>query len=108
MENNFEKGYHRMTIDQISDDGCMNLLEAFVSETGREYCCAYIKYMERPYDKHYIERKDRIEEFIMSEYFGEITGLPQRAVLEELTRKCRKAGVKGYGKILSSYQYKRP
>ena len=45
------KGYKRLTIDELNMNGCINLLEAFVSDVSQSFIIACRKCIENPQDE---------------------------------------------------------
>ena len=94
------EGYVRLTIDHICNEGCINLLEAFLEEISMEYCSAYTKYMGNPEDPDNIKHYKDIKEFVESEYFVNLTGLHPQSIIPTLEGRCADDWRKGtYGKV---------
>ena len=91
----------RLTIDKICDEGCINLLEAFLEALAMEYCSAYTRYTDNPKDTDNIEHYKKVREFIESRYFEKLTGLNSKDIIPTLEGRCSKEWRNGmYGKIL--------
>lgn len=97
---NIPSEHNRITIDQICNEGCINLLEAFLGELSMEYCSAYTKYINNPNDPDNIVRYNKVREFIESNYFEKLTGLNFEDLVPTLEGRCSKEWRNGtYGKI---------
>ena len=79
------KEYKRLTIDQINNAGCLNLIEAFVEDIGKEYRAALINYKNNK-NIHTREHFNKIRSYISSGFFSALTGLDGQAVLASMDR----------------------
>ena len=82
------KGYKRLTIDELNMNGCINLLEAFVSDVSQSFIIACRKCIENPQDEKYRENYNNYKDLILSEYFGQLTGLDGRVIVDSLEERC--------------------
>lgn len=85
------ENYNRLTIDRLSDEGCLNLLEMFLSLLSEDY-----RYMLKLYICNQSDPKTRksfkkIRGLILSDYFALLTGIDGRDVIGTLDGKYRSA-----------------
>lgn len=71
----FVKDYQRLTIDKLSDEGCMNLLEAFCKCLGEDLKNAYLQLLANPKSKDHIAHYRNLSQLCRSRYFSELTNL---------------------------------
>jgi len=79
-----KRKYRRLTIDALNDEGCLNLLEEFLSLLGVEYTESFRLAKRYPRDKTYSKHLECLDEFIKSDYFGRLTGLDGPALIDAL------------------------
>ena len=79
-------GYKRMTIDEISNEGCLNILEAFLESIGNEYKDAAMMYRLH---KSVIDRDhlNKLRNYLRSEDFSALTNLDGSAIVSTLDSK---------------------
>lgn len=78
--------YERLTIDKISNEGCVNVLEAFLGKIGLEYRTALQACCEDPSNETFQERYEDSKNFILSDYFKKLTNLDGEVIIETLNR----------------------
>lgn len=81
------KPYKRLTIDDISDEGCMNLFEALLQEIGTEYRLCAIQYKEHPEVEGSKEHYEKCREYILSDFFHDLTGLDGDSIVKSFDRE---------------------
>lgn len=79
-----------MTIDKLNDDGCLNILEALLENTAIEFAKAYCEYISNPNDEYSSEVYNMHRDFILSEYFGQLTGLDGNEIVRSLEHLLHK------------------
>lgn len=79
--------YRRFTIDDISYEGCINVLEVFLSNIAAEFESAYHHHMNNPRDKKSKELFDKIYNYISSEDFSQLTTLDGKYIADLLLEK---------------------
>ena len=71
--------YKRLTIDKLSDEGCMNVFEALLTDIREEFISKYTDYLFHRNDKKnceaYFLSYKRIKKYILSDDFAALTGL---------------------------------
>lgn len=80
----YTPAYQRLTIDQLSDEGCVNVLEAFVKSLGSDYRQARAMYRANPRDKRGREHYQRLKELLLSKYFHDLTNLDGAEIVAAL------------------------
>ena len=78
----------RLTIDRLCDEGCVNVLKAFVRQLSREYTTAYTMMLRTPNDKKTKELLERTKSLILSPYFEALTNLEGLPIVEQLEAHC--------------------
>ena len=78
----------RLTIDKISTEGCINLIEMFVTELGEEFRYSYDFYMHNKENKNAREHYKNVRDYIMSDYFSRLTCLDGKAIAAALEADC--------------------
>lgn len=78
--------YERLTIDRICNEGCVNILEAFLERIGIEYRTALQAWCEEPSNEDFQKRYEESKSFILSDYFKKLTNLDGEAIVEALNR----------------------
>ena len=76
--------FQRLTIDKLDDEGCLKILEAFVSYAARDYRAAFHSYLDNKRDKNNYYYYIQAREFFLSDYFHDLTGLFGEDILEML------------------------
>ena len=74
----------RLTINDLDDRGCFNMLYAMLKYMSKEFRCVYRKHITNPTDKKFLKKYDKIKEEFTSDWFTELTHLDGRAVVDEL------------------------
>ena len=99
------KDYKRLTADDLSFDGCMMLLEAFVQSISVEYNIARKCYKAHPNDEDTKKHFNNVRNFIKSKHFQRMTGLCADAVLDILdSGRSSNWRSEYYVKVLSDQQ----
>lgn len=80
------KNYKRLTIDRLNDEGCMNLLTAFVTSLTEEYKNAMAIFLQDKTDKENYKHLVNLREYILSEHFANMTHLDGETILAKLDR----------------------
>lgn len=83
------QGYHRLTMDDLNQTGCLNLLTAFVKDVGMEYRSALVNYRNNK-SKDASEHLKKIRSYIASDYFSQLTTLDGTALISSLDRYYNK------------------
>lgn len=78
----------RLTIDRLCDEGCINVLKAFVRQLSMEYTAAYTMMLRTPNDKKTKELLERTKSLILSPYFEALTNLEGLPIVEQLEAHC--------------------
>lgn len=78
----------RLTIDRLCDEGCINVLKAFVRQLSSEYTTAYTMMLRTPNDKKTKELLERTKSLILSPYFEALTNLEGLPIVEQLEAHC--------------------
>lgn len=78
--------YKRITIEEINDDGIVNLLEAFVEKIAGEYLDALDDYCRHKTDKISQRTFNRVRDYILSDDFNLLTNLDGSGVISGLNR----------------------
>ena len=78
----------RLTIDRLCDEGCINVLKAFVRQLSSEYTTAYTMMLRTPNDKKTKELLERTKSLILSPYFEALTNLEGLPIVEQLETHC--------------------
>lgn len=78
----------RLTIDRLCDEGCVNVLKAFVRQLSREYTTTYTMMLRTPNDKKTKELLERTKSLILSPYFEALTNLEGLPIVEQLEAHC--------------------
>ena len=79
----------RLTIEKINDDGCLNLLEMFLSQLSEDYRFALDDYMRNQKNKKSKKGFVWLRNFIRSKYFASLTGLDGSEVVNMLDGEYR-------------------
>jgi len=74
----------RMTINDITDEGCIAVLEAFLKSLSNEFQSAYIAHLRDPGNKDHADRYNYFREFFESEYFANLTNLNGHEIVRRL------------------------
>lgn len=77
-ENSNPKNYHRIKLEELNDDGVINLISRVVSDSVDDYKTA-IKHNSKDW-------MDSMERFFMSKYFSNLTGLNGSDVISTAKR----------------------
>ena len=77
--------YLRLKAENICNEGCLNVLQAFLRDLGRDYRCARND-IENSKSKDNIEHYQNLRSIFLSDYFAEITNLIGSDVLDSLDR----------------------
>lgn len=83
--------YERLTIDKISNEGCVNVLIGFLDLVGKEYRYALDAHCADPTDECALERYESSRDFILSDYFKKLTGLDGQGIIDTMNRDYIKA-----------------
>lgn len=78
--------YSRLTIDKLNDDGCINLLEAFLVYMTDNYRSALSTFLADKNDKNGYESYKSIRDFFLSDYFTQLTNLKGEDILYRLDK----------------------
>lgn len=78
----------RLTIDRLCDEGCVNVLKAFVKLLSTEYKDAYSMMLRMPSDKKTKELLEETRSLIVSPYFEALTNLEGLPIVEQLEAHC--------------------
>lgn len=81
---------NRLRIENLNDNGIINLLEGFVELIRDDFFRLYNQLRDNPRDKRSKENYDAICNLIVSDYFGQLTGLNGKEVLKELELQSMK------------------
>lgn len=76
----------RLTIDKLNDDGCINLLEAFLVYMSDTYRSALSTFLADKNDKKGYESYKSIRDFFLSDYFTQLTNLKGEDILSRLDK----------------------
>ena len=76
----------RLTIDRLDDEGCLNLLEAFLVSLSEDYRNAMVTFLNDKKDKKSYELLTKLRYFFLSEYFYNLTGLNGKNILSSLDK----------------------
>ena len=76
----------RLTIDRISNEGCINILSAFLKYLSIDYKQAYMAYCNEPGNNDRREHYKDLRDFITSDYFCQLTNLIGEDVADTLER----------------------
>lgn len=79
-------GYKRITKESLNDEGCLNLLEAYVGSLAEDYRTAIKVFISNKKDKKSYEALINIRNMFLSDYFSDLTGLDGKAIIEQLDR----------------------
>lgn len=82
--------YKRMSVKDISDEGCVNILDTFLTQLGREFRTKYFYLKDNPNDDITKESFEDLKNFMRSDYFNMITNLIGEEVIESLQKKCER------------------
>ena len=82
--------YKRMTIDDLSDDGCMNLLEAFCKGLGEDLKNAYLQLLANPKSKDHIAHYRNLSQLCRSKYFSELTNLDGEMIVNSIEHEINR------------------
>jgi hypothetical protein len=74
--------YKRLTINDLNDEGCINVLCEFVRVVGEEYEQCLDTARKYPSDMTSREHQRYLERFIRSNYFCKLTGLDGDEVIK--------------------------
>lgn len=74
----------RLTIDTINDDGCLNLLEMFLTQLSEDYRFALDDFVRNQRDKKSKKGLMWLRKFIRSDYFASLTGLDGSEIINTL------------------------
>lgn len=77
----------RLDITRISTEGCLNLLEAFLTELMEDYKYIYRDYLNDKNNKKLRGSYEKYRNLFLSDYFAALTGLDGASVLESLDRR---------------------
>ena len=80
--------YRRLRKEDLDDNGMLNLLEAFVGFIRADYIRIYNQVRDTPKNKKAIQNYNYIRGLVLSDYFGQLTGLDGKEVLNELENQC--------------------
>ena len=78
----------RLTIDRLCDEGCVNVLKAFVKQLSIEYTAAYTMLLRVPNDRKTKELLEHTRALIVSPYFEALTNLEGLPIVEQLEAHC--------------------
>lgn len=78
------KVYQRLTVDKLSTEGCINLLEAFVRNLSDDFKEAYWQYLDNKKSKDRVEHYNHLRKIFLSKYFSELTELDGQEILSRL------------------------
>lgn len=79
----------RLTIDMVNDDGCLNLLEMFLTQLSEDYRFALDDFMRNQKSKKSKKGLMWLRQFIRSKYFASLTGLDGGEVISTLDGKYK-------------------
>lgn len=79
----------RLTIDTVNDDGCLNLLEMFLTQLSEDYRFALDDFMRNQKNKKSKKGLMWLRQFIRSNYFASLTGLDGSEVISTLDGKYK-------------------
>lgn len=74
----------RLTIDQLDDQGCMNVLCAFMERLSEDYRDSLAILRKNPRSKENLRHVRELREYFTSEEFGLLTNLDGKAIVEKL------------------------
>lgn len=74
-------GYRRITLSELSNEGCINLVEAIVSKAATDWKKGMLLYGPKCSSVRDVER------FFLSDYFHTLTGLDGKYIIEELRKE---------------------
>lgn len=80
----------RIMMEDLNDDGVLNLLEGFVELIREDFIRLYNQVRDNPRNKQAIQNYNYIRGLILSEYFAHLTGLNGEEVLPQLEYECSK------------------
>lgn len=74
----------RLTIDQLSDRGCLNVLCAMLKILSNDFTSAYTEFLKDPSDIIQKRQYFKCRHFFVSDYFRNLTNLDGRKIVEQL------------------------
>lgn len=80
------RNYKRITLAELNDDGCLNLLEAYVKSLAEDYRSALRLFLADKKDKKTYDSLMNIRNIFLSKYFSDMTGLNGEAILYQLDK----------------------
>ena len=78
--------YERLTADKICNEGCVNILSAFLKYLSIDYKQAYMAYCNKPHNNDRREHYNDLRDFVTSDYFCQLTNLCGDDVADTLER----------------------
>lgn len=80
--------YRRLRIEDICDEGCLNILEMFLSYLSADFRAAYQMLVQNPLDKDVRQHYENIKNLFFSDYFSQLTNLDGNVIVEQLENEC--------------------
>lgn len=91
---------NRLTVDKLSVEGCINLLEAFVADVAQEFVTTYKHLLSCPTCQGFIDHYNDLKDYMQSDYFSGITGLNGEEIISTLEYRVRRGDQFSYGQVL--------
>lgn len=79
----------RITMETLSDEGCINLLRYLVETVCLDYTRAFGMYLENKTLEN-IKHRNELREYITSQYFCNLTNLDGERVVEMIEERVRR------------------
>ena len=74
----------RLTIDRLSDEGCINILKQFLKTLSREFTQTFASLLNNPHNEDIRSHYDFLCELFTSDYFHDPTNLDGRSIVKQL------------------------
>lgn len=76
--------YKRLTADQISTEGLLNLVCGFITAVSNEYLSALDEYMHNKNIKESRNLYNNVRSYILSDHFSNMTNMDGNYMIEQL------------------------
>lgn len=76
--------FERLTADKLCFEGCVNILQAFLTNLTSDFRLAYYGYIRDRTNKESYAYFKKIRDLFCSDYFFGLTGLDGTAIVEKL------------------------
>lgn len=74
----------RLTIDKLSDEGCLNILKHFLKTLSREFTQTFASLLKNPHNEDIRSHYNYLRELFTSDYFNDLTNLDGRSIVKQL------------------------